>query len=75
MPANTRNNLYVKCNMQVLKQAGIVSLDPLSSISIGKMGLPVTALKKKTGSKPKFSLESVPLSDVEFGKNAIILKP
>jgi len=75
VPEKTRNNLYVKCNMQVLKQAGSVSLDPLSSISIGKMKLPVAALNKKTGSKRKFSLESLSLSDVEFGKNAIILKP
>jgi len=75
VPEKTRNNLYVKCNMQVLKQAGSVSLDPLSSIFIGKMKLPVSALQKQTGSKGKFSLESLSLSDIELGKNAIILKP
>lgn len=75
VPENTRNNLYVKCNMQVLKQAGSVSFDPLSGISIGKIKLPVAELKKQTGSKRKFSLESLSLSNVELGKNAVILKP
>nr|MBC8360394.1 hypothetical protein [Candidatus Desulfatibia profunda] len=75
VPKNALNNLYIKCNMQALKQEGSVSLDPLSSISIGKMNLPVAELKKKIGSKRTFSLESLPISDVEFEKDAIILKP
>ncbi|MBU0987746.1 MAG: hypothetical protein KKH68_10900 [Proteobacteria bacterium] len=75
MPESALNDLYVKFNLQLLKQEDAVALDPLSSISLGKMNLPVEKLKKKIGSKRDLSLQTFPASNFELNENAIILKP
>jgi hypothetical protein len=61
--------------LQPEKQENTVSLDPVSSLSIGKMKMPLEELKKKLGSKRKLSLKSFPISDFKLKDNAIILKP
>jgi len=75
VPENALNDLYVKCNLQPEKQKNTVSFDPLSSLSIGKMNIPLEEFKKKIGAKRKISLKSFPVSDFKLKDNAIILKP
>jgi len=75
VPENALNDLYVKCSLQPEKQKNTVSFDPASSLSIGKMNIPLEELKKKLGSKRKISLKSFPVSDFKLKDNAIILKP
>ena len=75
VPENALNDLFVKCNLQLEKQDDFVSFDPLSSVSVGKMKLPLSGLKKKLGSKGKIPLKKFPVSGFEFKENSIILNP
>ena len=75
VPQNALNDLYVKCYLQIEKQDDFVSFDPLSRVSLGKMNLPLSDMKKKLASKGKIPLKKFPVSGFEFKENSIILNP
>ena len=75
VPENALSDLYVKCDLQFVKQKDFVSLEPVSGISVGKMNLPLAELEDKFGSNRKISLKKFPISDFELKENSIVLKP
>lgn len=75
VPENALKDLYVKCDLQFVKQKDFVSLKPASGLSIGKMNLPLADLEEKFGSNRQISLNKFPISDFELKENSVVLKP
>ena len=75
VPENALNDLYIKCDLRPMKQGDFMSLDPSSSISVGKMNFPMAKLAEKFDLNQNISLKDLSLSDFDLKDGAIVLKP